>query len=299
MPGRPLSVARTSTPGMPEPDPAQADVVRDVVARVRRGEALTKIAAGLNEAGVRPRRGVAWTHTGLARLLDSPALGGMVRVGGELRPARFRGVIASEEWHTARQALLRRPRGDRRRPRESLTLLGGILTCHEHDRPCYGSWASHAPIYQVLSPGVCSVSVVRHAADELIGRLVVARLGDTDANSALRADPENSATETEIEELHRRREEIADMVADGLLSAPVARSRLVRLSERIAAAERNRGPAMIDPDAFVAPAEAWARWTAVQRRDVLRILFAKIAIRHVGFKNGSRAKAERFVVEWN
>jgi len=230
---------------------------------------------------------------------SASALGGMVRVHGELRPAAFEGVVTSEDWHRAKAAILRRPRGERRRPRQSLTLLGGLLVCDEYGGPCYGSWATHAPIYQAPPPGPCLVSVVRHAADELIVKMVLGRLADADATVALRATPPSSATEMEIEDLRERREEIADLVADGLLSATVARPRLARLSERLAAAEGTRSPALIDPDAFLEPAKAWGRWSTVQRRDVLRLLFRRIAIRHVGFTNGSRAKPERFVIEWN
>ena len=69
--------------------------------RVVRGEALTTIAGDLNDQGVRPRRGNAWTHTGIARLVGSPALGGLVEVDGELRAASFEGVVSPEEWRNS------------------------------------------------------------------------------------------------------------------------------------------------------------------------------------------------------
>ncbi len=74
-------------PGFPEPDPATAPLVRGVIARILRGDALTRIARDLNDAGERPRRGLSWTHTGIDRLIGSPAIGGFIRVDGELRTA--------------------------------------------------------------------------------------------------------------------------------------------------------------------------------------------------------------------
>jgi hypothetical protein len=68
----------SNAPGLPERDEQQAPVVRETFERVLRGDALTRIAAGLNRAGKRPRRGIAWTHSGVQRLIASPALGGLV-----------------------------------------------------------------------------------------------------------------------------------------------------------------------------------------------------------------------------
>ncbi len=64
--------------------------------RVLRGDALTRIAQDLNHRGVLPRRGKLWTHTGIDRLISSPALGGLIEVDGELRTAAFGGVVEPE-----------------------------------------------------------------------------------------------------------------------------------------------------------------------------------------------------------
>ena len=36
----------------------------------------------------------------------------------------------------------------------------------------------------------------------------------------------------------------------------------------------------------------------VQRREVLRVLFETIAIKHVGFGGGPRLSPDRFLIEW-
>lgn len=68
--------------------------------RVLRDNALTRIAADLRRASVQGPR-PAWTHTGILRLVASPAL-------GTIDPA-----WRAAELHRARPRLLRRPRGSR------------------------------------------------------------------------------------------------------------------------------------------------------------------------------------------
>lgn len=138
-------------PGKPARDDEQAPVVKGIFERINRGDALTRIAADLNRAGVSPRRGKLWTHTGVERLCLSPALGGLVQVEDELRPAAFEGVVSAEQWRATVAALRRRPRGEARRPRETLTLLGGILKCAEHDSILYGGGRLDVPTYVAAS----------------------------------------------------------------------------------------------------------------------------------------------------
>ncbi len=113
----PYGMQASQTPGKPEPDPVQAEVTADIYERVLWGDALTRIAQDLNDRGILPRRGKLWTHTGILRLISSPALGGMVQVDGELREACFEGLVSAGTWRDARAALRRRPRGESRRPR--------------------------------------------------------------------------------------------------------------------------------------------------------------------------------------
>ena len=295
----PFGMRASPVPGLPEPDPAQADVVREIFTRIVRGDSLTRIAHDLNMAGVRPRRGVAWTHTGIRRLTGSPALGGLVTFDGRLRPAVFQGVVEPAEWRSARAGLQRRPRAETRRPRETLSLLGGLMVCAEHRHVCFGGNAPHAPIYVARQPGHCHVSVVRPAADGLITAVVLERLSRPDAVDLFHFERKASDLRAKIDSLFTRREEIAELVAEGLLTAAGARPQLAKILDRLTFLEAQKTPPVIDPEAFVRPAKVWEAWTIPQRREVLRLLFSQIAIRHVGQRNGPRADPDRFVLEWN
>src|SRR5690606_14058007 len=83
-------------------EPAEAAVVRDVVARVITGESVVSLAADLNARGVTTRSGAAWTTSGLGRLLRSPTLAGYMpahregRNASAPRDARGRVMIATD-----------------------------------------------------------------------------------------------------------------------------------------------------------------------------------------------------------
>ncbi len=294
----PYGMRATTVPGRPEPDEAQAAVVRDIFRRVQQGESLTRIAAELNDRDIKPRRGQAWTHTGIARLVASPALGGMVELDGELRPAAFTGVVEAEDWRAVRSVLKRRPKGEARRPREKLTLLGGIMICDEHGHPCFGGGAAHAATYVATGPGRCNVSITRDAADSLITELVIGRLSRPDAQAAMSPAHDLPDLEREAQGLRQRREELADLLAEGLMTASVARPRLAALAQRLDEIEGQRTPAMLPPESYSDPVKAWLSWTVVQRREAVRLLFERISLRHTGGRGGPRADPTRITVAW-
>lgn len=286
-------------PGRPVPDKQQAPVVEGIFDRVLRGDALTRIAADLNAAGVKPRRGQLWTHTGIERLILSPALGGLVEIDGELRPAAFEGVVSAERWRQVRAQLRARPRGESRRPREKLTLLGGILTCAEHGWACVGGSTAYAPTYVANGPGKCNVSITRRAADAFVTEVLLARLSRPDARDLLAPTrPDQNELLSEATQLRQRREELADLVADGLLTATAARPRLAALAQRLQELELvadARSP--LTEELLQDPREVWAQWSMPQRREVLRLL-GRVTLRHVGPRNGPRADPTRISFSW-
>jgi DNA invertase Pin-like site-specific DNA recombinase len=293
----PFGMQASATPGLPEPDPAQAPLVQDIYVRVLRGDALTRIAADLNRTDCRPRRGSAWTHTGVLRLVSSPALGGLVAVDGELQPAAFSGVVDTATWRSAQSTLQQRPRGETRRPREQLTLLGGLLSCAEHGHVCFGGSAEHAPIYVAAGPGRCHVSITRAAADDLVTAVVLVRLGRPDARK-LFAPVADARLEEERQALRQRRDEIAGLLGEGLLTAAAARPQLTALAERLAELDQQASPPTVDANLVTQPQATWVQLTQPQRRAVLRILFERITLRHVGPTSGPRPDPTRLAVQW-
>ncbi len=261
----PYGMRASDRPGLPEADPNTAPMVREVVARVLRGDALTRIARDLHEAGERRRRGAAWTHTGIDRLVGSPRHRRPHHVRRRAPARRLRGTgDARGVASSARAALQRRPRGERRRPRETLTLLGGLVICDEHDHPCYGASRSDGQVYAAGS-AKCYVGISRPPVDASIRDLGVARLQRSDAAEILEIHRDTAPLEQEASELRRRREEIAELLADGLLPASTARIKLQEIANRLAEIESSYSAASIAPDALIDPAAAWDSWTVPQR----------------------------------
>jgi site-specific DNA recombinase len=294
----PYGMRASAVPGMPEPDPAQADTVGDIFERVMRGDALTAIARELSARGLKPRRGDRWTHSGVQRLVASPALGGLIDLDGELQPAAFEGVVTPEEWRDAQAAIRRRPRGELRRPREVLSLLGGYLHCAEHDYILFGAGASHAHTYQAALPGQCYVTITRAGADGLVEQLIIERLSRPDAADLLSPAPADDGAQREAAELRRRRDDLIELIGDGLLTAGAAREKLTAIGERLSTLEVPAEPRLMAPASLTDPRAAWAGLTMPQRRAVVRLLFQRITVRHVGSHNGPRVDPTRVEVEW-
>ena len=287
-------------PGLPEPDVAQAALVEEVFVRVIRGDALTRIAADFNERGLLPRRGQRWTHTGIARLIASPALAGMVDQGGEYVRGAFEGVVSEERWRAAQAALRRRPRGELRRPREKLTLLGGTLTCAEHGDVLWGGGKAHAAIYVPGAPGLsCHVSITRAAADDLVERLILSRLKQPDAAELLTMKTSHRSTvEAELTSLRGRREDLIGLIADGLLTAAAARDRLGTLAVRLQELEAIAHDQPFSDAELLDLEQAWQGWTMPQRRSVVQMLFSAITLEHTDGRNGPRADPTRIHCTW-
>ena len=172
------------------------------------------------------------------------------------------------------------------------------MSCAEHGHIYFGDSATHAPIYVAAGASRCHVSISRTAADQLVRALVVARLGAHDAAALLRPAHDHASTETEINELRRRRDELAQLLSEGLLTGVEARPRLAKLADRLAELHDSRMPSTLAPAEAMRPEDLWKSWTTPQRREVARLLFARITLQHVGRRNGPRVDPTRVKLEW-
>lgn len=71
-------------------DPAEAAVVRRIVEEVLAGASVLEVTKRLNEDGIQPRRGQAWSRTVVARMLRSGAIRGHATTGGAKSPGKHR-----------------------------------------------------------------------------------------------------------------------------------------------------------------------------------------------------------------
>jgi DNA invertase Pin-like site-specific DNA recombinase len=294
----PYGMRRTAASGVLEVDVQQAATVRFISDRIIKGDALTKIAAELNSSGSLPRRGTAWTHTGILRLISSPALGGLHEVDGECRPAAFSGPLTEDEWRMVQFALRSRPRGETRRPRETLTLLGGIMQCQEHKQNVFGGGTDYSRTYSAAAPGICHVTIGREPVDEFIRTVIVTRLLREDAVELLVAPESDGPSEVEAEALRLRRSEITDLVADGLIPISEARVQLQRIAERLNEYEFNVRSGPLNATVLADPQVAWDGWTMPQRRAAITALFESISVTHLAKAQGPTVNLSRIKFKW-
>lgn len=75
---------------IPEPDPAEAEIVRFMFDLYMKGESPASIARHLNEKGHRTRKGGVWKNESVRDILNNPFYAGFIR---------YRGMITDEQGH--------------------------------------------------------------------------------------------------------------------------------------------------------------------------------------------------------
>jgi hypothetical protein len=109
-----------------------------------------------------------------------------------------------------------------------------------------GGSATHAATYVAGGPAKCHVSIKRSAANDFVTTVLLRRLARPDAAELFVPSADVDAT-AEMTELRQCREDLGELVADGLLTASNARPRLAAIAERLAQLEAARTPARVDP----------------------------------------------------
>lgn len=276
-------------------DPAEAVVVREIVARVLAGDPLRAIAVDLNERGVPTpsrRPGTIWRHTTLRKLALRPAnIGLRVHRGEVIGDAAWPSIV-DEDDHERVVALLRNP-GRRRenhingRRRHLISygvgecgVCGGVLRVTMKGNPRYGE--KH-PLYVCDPDGHVGRRV--EFVDELVRDVVVARLARPDAAAVFASgDDRRPELARQIDEVRGRLNDAADQYADGAIDA----QQMARITERLRPqlddleAEYRRGtPAGVEipPDLMGAhAAEAWDQLDVPHRAAVLEALGLRVVI---------------------
>jgi site-specific DNA recombinase len=163
---------------------------------------------------------------------------------------------------------------------------------------CYGGGTEYSRVYVAGQPGKCYVRIPRAPADQLVREMVVERLSRVDARALLSPQVDLNGLDAEAQELRQRREELANLVAEGLVPGCVARPKLEDIASRLSRLEGQRTPAGLPADALVDPRSAWDSWTMPQRRGVLQLLFNSITLRHARSNQGPRADLTRLQLDW-
>lgn len=220
---------------------AEAAVIRDAATRVLAGEAMGSVVRELNARGVLTSTGARWTVTALRRVLLSPRTAGRVVSKGVDYGEADHGAILDPDTADRLAALLRDPRRRTAPPSTAgKHFLSGTARCGRDgcdDRPMYAVPNPKGVMaYRCLN---CYGTRHMELVDKTVLAALVLRLSDPRVVATLVApDVDLDALRGRVVELRDRRDGLAVMLAEGLLSASVVKEQATRLTEQISDLER-------------------------------------------------------------
>lgn len=297
---------------------AEAKLVRDGYRCVLRGDSYRSVARRWNRLierwdtpGFRPVMGGTWASSRVQRLLENSHYAGIVTYQGEVvelapgKSPQWTPLITEETWRAFRELKLAR-KTKRSWAVSPKHLLSGLLECGV----CGGTLYSHAqdqttrkgaadagkarlPVFDAAgrrvkhTTYVCvdkhCVSIRAEYVDALVGEVISLKLSDPRVVQALRTTEDSASLEAEIADLHKRRDDLTDMIGDGLIPRERAREKLNEIAERLQSAlsrmERLRSDSPIT-DLMLSSSipERWSALPVLARRRAIVRLGLKLTI---------------------
>lgn len=284
-------------------EPAEAEALRDAAARILAGETLSAVVRDWNTAGIKSTVGKPWNVTSLRRGLLNPRNTGRRLYNGEDLGEGAWPAIFPAETLQALEVKLTDPR--RRTAPDDLNakyLLSGIATCGKCGKKMFAAPAKKNGrewmMYRCFG-GYCMTRRL-DKVDEVVESVIAARLARPDAAGLFAPDTDTLALRGKVADLRERRDALAAMLADGLLSPAAVREQAGRLSTELAdteaklAATDNLNPVA----ALVAAEDVAAAWEALSLADKRRMIrtLAQVTVLPAG--KGVRFDPEQVRIEW-
>jgi site-specific DNA recombinase len=239
------------------------------------GSTLAAAARMLDDRGLTTTVGKPWNVTSLRRALLSPRYAGRVTYNGADVAAGQWPVILNAETQDRLTEVLRDVGRRVQQGTEPKFLLSGLARCGRCGAVMFatpmGVKGRRWQAYRCLS---CYVSRRLDLVDEVVTAVVVGRLSMSDAVNVLSRTEDVTALRQEAGELRQRRDDLAGLLADGLLSATAVRERSQKLTEQLRGLEGRITAALGESPAavLVAAEDVAAAWEAMPLRDRKRAL---------------------------
>lgn len=203
---------------------AEAEVIREAMARFLGGESVRSIAGALNDDQVPTVSGKPWSTNSVRRMLLSARNAGLREHRGEIAgPAVWPAIVSPADRERA-VTILKDPARTTWRP-ATRYLLTGTARCSLCSTPLVARPRQHArSMVCAKGPGFhgCGgIRIMAEPVEELVSFALFERLdgpGLAEALSKSSDDDAGAELATEIEELSRRLEELAEMWAGGEIS---------------------------------------------------------------------------------
>lgn len=287
-----------------ELDPKEAALIREAAADIIAGIGSYTIARQWNEAGVTTSTGRPWQGRVLGRMMKSPRLAGWrihqgtIATGKDGQPVRGQWEpVLDQATFDAVVAALSPDESRSRVPRKNARhyLLTGTLRCGVCGAVMYGNAAKY-PTYR-CSDDVHTVAASTGPVDDLVTRVVLARLADVDVETpkpkfdgaARLAD-----VEADIKRLmasFKAHELSAEVVFPMVKDLEKERDQLRGQKRRIEAAG-------VAPDLTNVDRQRWDRMGVDERRGVIETLLSAVLVRPATRK-GNQFDPDRIEFVWH
>jgi site-specific DNA recombinase len=284
---------------------SEALEIRRAADRILAGETLASIVRDMNRRGVQTSTGGAWNIRGLSRVLLSPRTAGRVTYNGDDMGAVDGLAILDEDTADRVQAVLRDPRRRTTASTDVKYLLSGVALCGacgpDAGQTVYASpYKAKGREYLIYRCPTAHLGRRLDYVDEVVEDVVIARLARPDAADVFTPDQDIVGLQSEADELRRRRDSLAAILADGLLDADAVRQQARKLTDRIDTLSRRIEAALgTSPVAELATSDdvaaTWAGLSIQAKREVIRTLMT-VTILPSG--KGARFNPEQVAITW-
>jgi len=288
----------------------EADAIRDGAQMILSGSSLAAVARSWNDAGLRTTavdkatgQGGLWGVTQVRRLMLNPRYAGRRLYNGEDMGAGDWPVILDAETMDALEVKLTDPR--RKNAPDDLNakyLLSGQLTCGKCGATMFAAPSKYKGQTRMtyrcfggycMGRGLEDVDAVAEGA-------LLARLSRPDARKALATGEKLPELHKAATDLRERRDALAALLADGLMSPTAVREQAGKLARELEKVEQQIAAATgTDPvTALVQSDDVRARWAATSmaaRRKIVRSLMT-VTVLPAG--KGVRFSPEQVQIEW-
>lgn len=284
---------------------AEAREIHKAAKAVLAGETLASVAADLNARGVTTSAGKPWTVTAVRRVLLNPRTAGRVVSKGEDYGSDAPAILDADAADQL-GAILRDPARKQAPPSTAVKhLLSGLVECGRcgdalkpQSVPMFAM--PNADRVMIYRCSTCYLTRRMDLVNEVVLGVLVERLSRPDALDLLATDVDVTALRERVVDARQRRDALAKMLGDGIMSPEAARTQAERLTGQIDELERQIiGATGTDPLAKLAQAgdvaAAVDRMTLRQLRDAIRAL---MTVRILPAGKGVRFNPEHVEIDW-
>lgn len=234
---------------------SEAEVIREVAARIIAGEGILSVCRDLNSRGITTAYGNTWKATSLQRTMMSPRLAGFRQHNGDTFPASWPGVLDEATW----RKVCRRIERPRTRRASRKYLLTGLLSCSECNSGMVGRPSNGMPAYACAqSLGGCGRTLKAEPAEKFVERSAREWIERGDANKGVpHDDDELQAVVASLRQVEADLSGLDDDLADGLLTRAEWRPLRAKMGKRRDALRAERDRLEEEGDRIEWDAERW------------------------------------------